>query len=333
MSSENTTPPHDENINAHDKNTEYGEAGQKKNKSAEDGSASKSLSTLLNSAAQSLSAIAGKTANIASKAKNISKNITIEDILVKAILIQGVRIDRADFLRKELRKHYPEGTVELAVSRNPASAGISRKEVNTLAVQSINLETAKVTAISAAAGIPGGFAMAATVPADLAQYFGFVLRIMQKLTYLYGFPDFELKDDSIDDATLNQVLIFTGVMFGVQEANAAIKAVAQSAATHMSKTLARKALTKTAVYPIVKKAAKITGIRMTKQIFAESVSKAIPLIGGAVSGAVTYMTFKPSARKLKSNLEQYRLSDPEFYKAAPEPNASSEAHNDLPDHG
>ena len=117
-------------------------------------------------------------------------------------------------------------------------------------------------------------------------------------------------------------------MFGVQEANAAIKAVAQSAAAHMSKTLARKALTKTAVYPIVKKAAQITGTRMTKQIFAESVSKAIPLIGGAVSGAVTYVTFKPSAR-----LEQYRLSDPEFYKAASEPDASSEAHNNLPDHG
>ena len=283
------------------------------------------MSTLLNSAAQSLSTIAGKTANIASKAENISKDITIENILAKAILIPGVRIDRADFLRKELRKHYSEGTVEFAVSRNPAFAGISRKEVNTLAVQSINLETAKVTAISAAAGIPGGLAMVATVPADLVQYFGFILRILQKLAYLYGFPDFELKSDSIDDATLNQVL--------VQEANAAIKAVAQSAAAHMSKTLARKALTKTAVYPIVKKAAQITGTRMTKQIFAESVSKAIPLIGGAVSGAVTYVTFKPSARKLKSNLEQYRLSDPEFYKAASEPDASSEAHNNLPDHG
>lgn len=327
------TPPNDKNINAHNKNDGNGETGRRKNKSSKDGSASKSLSTLLNSAAQSLSTIAGKTANIASKAENISKDITIENILAKAILIPGVRIDRADFLRKELRKHYSEGTVEFAVSRNPAFAGISRKEVNTLAVQSINLETAKVTAISAAAGIPGGLAMVATVPADLVQYFGFILRILQKLAYLYGFPDFELKSDSIDDATLNQVLVFTGVMFGVQEANAAIKAVAQSAAAHMSKTLARKALTKTAVYPIVKKAAQITGTRMTKQIFAESVSKAIPLIGGAVSGAVTYVTFKPSARKLKSNLEQYRLSDPEFYKAASEPDASSEAHNNLPDHG
>lgn len=57
--------------------------------------------------------------------------------------------------------------------------------------------------------------MVATVPADLVQYFGFILRILQKLAYLYGFPDFELKSDSIDDATLNQVLVFTGVMFGV----------------------------------------------------------------------------------------------------------------------
>lgn len=115
------TPPNDKNINAHNKNDGNGETGRRKNKSSKDGSASKSLSTLLNSAAQSLSTIAGKIANIASKAENISKDITIENILAKAILIPGVRIDRADFLRKELRKHYPEGTVELAVSKTPHS--------------------------------------------------------------------------------------------------------------------------------------------------------------------------------------------------------------------
>ena len=47
--------------------------------------------------------------------------------------------------------------------------------------QSINYELNKVTAISAAAGIPGGFTMVGTIPADITQYMGHLLRIAQKL--------------------------------------------------------------------------------------------------------------------------------------------------------
>lgn len=32
---------------------------------------------------------------------------------------------------------------------------------------------------------PGGFAMVATLPADIVQYYGYLLRATQKLLYLY----------------------------------------------------------------------------------------------------------------------------------------------------
>ena len=42
----------------------------------------------------------------------------------------------------------------------------------------------RTTALSFAAGIPGGLAMAATIPADVAQFFGMALRLAQELAYL-----------------------------------------------------------------------------------------------------------------------------------------------------
>lgn len=241
-------------------------------------------------------------------------DITPQDILVQALNIPGVKIERSEFLYKELIKYYPEKQVLSAISKNPASVDISREKINEIANQVIDYETNKVSAISFAAGIPGGLAMAATIPADIAQYFGFMLRVMQKLAYLYGFPEFELNENNISDSTMNQLLIFLGVMFGVSGANQGVRIIAETAAGKVSKTLAQKALTKTTLYPIVKKVVTTLGFKMTKDVFAKGVSKFVPIIGGVVSGTITYATFKPCAIKLRDDFKTLNLSDPDFYK-------------------
>lgn len=240
-------------------------------------------------------------------------DINVEDILRQTMKAPLVRIDRAKYLHKELIKYYPEKTVQKAIKHNPAYAGVERDRINKIARNVINYESNKVTAISFAAGIPGGLAMAATIPADLTQYFAFILRVMQKLAYLYGFEEFNFSEDEISDETLNQIMIFLGVMFGVQGANAGVKIVAEAAAKKVSKTLAQKALTKTAIYPIVKKIAQAVGIRMTKQIFADSVSKIVPVLGGVAAGGLTYATFKPCSLKLQRSFKSLDICDPEFY--------------------
>lgn len=128
-----------------------------------------------------------KTQELASLASDkVSEiEITPQDILVRALHVPGVKIERSEFLFKELIKYYPEEQVLKAISSNPASMGIPREKINEIADQVIEYETNKVSAISFAAGMPGGFAMAATIPADVAQYFGFLLRVMQKLAYLF----------------------------------------------------------------------------------------------------------------------------------------------------
>lgn len=95
--------------------------------------------------------------------------------------------------------------------------GIPIDMLNKIANGAIKLETSKTTALSTAAGMPGGLAMIGTIPADLAQYYAHVFRIAQKLAYVYGYKDIDL-----DDATQNVLMIFLGVMFGVQAATAAL---------------------------------------------------------------------------------------------------------------
>ena len=140
--------------------------------------------------------------------------IEFETILAEAARLPLVKIDRELFLRKELRDRYKRDIVEMAIEYNPAYAGIPVEEINRIAKTCIVAETSKVTAISAAAGIPGGFAMIGTIPADLAQYFGHILRILQELVYLYGWQDLGLEKGELKEETKNLLTLFVGIMFG-----------------------------------------------------------------------------------------------------------------------
>lgn len=236
-----------------------------------------------------------------------------ETIIKQVIKIPGMRVDRSQFLKKELIKYFPKEVVEKAVDKNPAFAGIEREKINEIATEVINFETNKVSALSFAAGLPGGFTVAATIPADIAQYFGHIALVLQKLAYLYGFDELQLNETDISDDTLNELMIFMGVMFGVQGANKGVLAIAELATAKVAKSLAAKALTKTAYYPIVKSVATKLGASMTKAVFAKGVSKLVPIAGGLVSGGLTYATFKPSCNKLKKSFMELRLSDPDSY--------------------
>ena len=244
----------------------------------------------------------------------MSGNINFGLVLKESAGLPMVRIDREGFLKTALSPHFDEDTVAKAISVNPAYAGITTQEIKKIARACINYETTKVTTLSFAAGIPGGFAMIGAVPADLVQYFGHILRIAQKLIYLYGWQELFDESGQMDDGTANLLTLFIGVMFGVNGAVNAIAKISEAAAQKAAKSLAQKALTKGIVYPIVKKVAAALGVEMTKDIFAKSVSKIIPVIGGLASGTVTYATYKPMAKKLRDHLATLKLADAEFYK-------------------
>ncbi|MDR7251907.1 hypothetical protein J2X46_000883 [Nocardioides sp. BE266] len=232
-------------------------------------------------------------------------------ILDASARLPGVRIDRSAYLRTALKRHCSEEQIAQAIAQTPAAAGIPRSVIEKVARTSIRFETAKVTGISAAAGIPGGMAMAGTVPADVAQYFGHVIRITQKLAYIHSWPDLFADDEELDEATAGLLTLFIGVMFGVQTAQTGITKVSAMMAGQVVKKLPQKALTQGTVYPIVKKVAGLLGARMTKQIFANGVAKFVPVIGGIASGGLTFATFRPMAKRLDKHLSGLDLVKPE----------------------
>ena len=118
---------------------------------------------------------------------NNDGTVDIQDIIILAIKIPGVHVTRESFLRRELFKNYPSEVIDDAVARTPALAGISETDIDKIADEVIKFERNCVSGISAALGVPGGAAMAATIPADVVQYYGYTLRAIQKLLYLYGF--------------------------------------------------------------------------------------------------------------------------------------------------
>ena len=248
----------------------------------------------------------------------MKEKINFSLVLEKAIALPMVRIDRDSFLKTALSHHFDTETVSKAIEYNPAYAGISADKIKKIANAAINYETTKVTAFSATAGIPSGFAMIGTIPADLTQYFGHMLIIAQKLMYLYGWSDLFDESGQIDDETANLLTLFIGVMFGVKEAVQAVVKISEKASEKLVASIAKKAVEKGAVTPAVKKIASNIANKLSIKIGEEIAMKkiaasVIPVIGGLISGTITYVTYKPMAIRLKNHLATLKQADVSFY--------------------
>lgn len=227
------------------------------------------------------------------------------DFLKKVVRFPGVRINRDEFLRQELTKlRASEEVIERALATSPALAGVPLLALDTLADETITYETNKSAALSFAAGLPGGFAMLGTIPADLMQYYAHALRIMQKLAYLYGWRDL-LADVDDDDEMLGVLAVFFGVMLGVGGAAQSLTAFARIAAkTAYQKHVTKRALMSITWYPVVKYSLRVIGINITKNTFSKGVSKVLPIIGGFVSSGLTFTALQTQSSRLKGHLRQ-----------------------------
>lgn len=242
-------------------------------------------------------------------------DINPEEAFSKTLLVAakfpGVQVSREAYLRSALKRRCSEEQIRLAVEHGPAVAGIPADVIERAAKAAIQFETTRAAGLSAAAGVPGGLAILGTIPVDAAQYFAHMIRVSQKLAYLYGWPDlFSDAGDDLDDATKNVLILFLGVMLGANAANGAVAKVATMMAGQVAKKLPQQALTKGVIYPVVKRVATQLGVKMTKTLFANSVSKAVPLIGAVLSGSLTVATFLPMSYKLKRHLSDSDLARP-----------------------
>lgn len=93
-------------------------------------------------------------------------------------------------------------------------------------------------------------------------------------------------------------------MFGVSYAACGVRIAASAMAKQVAKKLPQKALTKTFYYPVIKSVLKAFGVKITKTTFSKGVAKAIPIVGGIVSGGLTFATMRPMGVRLVDTLER-----------------------------
>jgi hypothetical protein len=215
-------------------------------------------------------------------------------ILNTALKMPGANVDRDDFLAKVFDARND------VIEKGPAKAGIALTELDKAADTEIRNHTGIVTSTSFLAGLPGGIAMAGTIPADLAQYYWHVIVIAQKLAYIYGWPDLHGEDN---DDYLSMLTILIGIMSGAKEASEVFKPLCESLSKEAaSKKLPKVMLAKVGVPQIVKQVAIRLGANLAKQGLSKGITKIIPILGGAISGAVTIATYLPMANTLKDAL-------------------------------
>ena len=230
----------------------------------------------------------------------MSELVSWDKVMNLALSMPMVKVDRTAFLTKEFSMY---DNADQLRDKRPIDL-FDAEAIERAARSVINSHLTTATVTSTAAGIPGGLAMAATMPADIAQYYWHVLVVAQKLGYLYGWPDLLDDKGQITEGTRNVLTLFVGVMFGAQAASKLVGEIAKRVSLQAAKRLPQQALTKTIYYPVVKQVAKWIGVKMTKDTFGKSVGKAIPILGGVLSGAITAFSFKPMAEKLQKHLRE-----------------------------
>lgn len=210
-----------------------------------------------------------------------------------------VRVDREAFLRK----HFGDSEhLDVILERGPQavySVESLRKKANSL----IKNSAAKTSAVSFASGLPGNPAvMIAAGGADVAQYFGFAINLAQQIAYLFGEDDLFDGGGELSEAAQMRVIAYLGAMFGAAGAAALVSNTSKIAGANLGKKVAAQALTKTAWYPLVKKVGAVIGMKITKKTVEKTITKAVPVVGGVVSGGLTYVTFRPMGHRLADTL-------------------------------
>lgn len=246
------------------------------------------------------------------KSKDVSKEIVLEDVINASVQIPGVKVNRNKFLAEQFASYGIN--IQDILDLGPLEAGLTRDDISTVANKLIIKRTSQSSIASFVAGIPGGLAMAATIPADIMQFFGMALRLAQELSYLYGAQDLWVNGQIDDERVKSQLIMYCGVMFGVSGAVSGVRVLSTQIAKTTLKKLPQKALTKTFWYPIVKQIGKAIGVKITKTTVAQGISKAVPVIGGVISGGLNFASMMPMAKRLNNALDQaaFDYSDEDF---------------------
>ena len=217
--------------------------------------------------------------------------------------VPGLLIEREPFLRSALGKSLSADQLRAVVEAGDYGA-VSIDVIDSVADRLIGKTRLITSGASFVTGLPSNLAvLPATITADVAQSFAFYIRVAQELAYLYG----ETRDftEMEDDAVVTSILIYLGAMFGIRAAGRVLILVSKNAGEILAKRFGAVAVTKVlggVPWQVAKVIARLIGIKLTREVAAKGIAKVLPILGGVVSGAITYSVFGPMARRLQVDM-------------------------------
>lgn len=221
------------------------------------------------------------------------------NVINESLKLPFIKVDRSDFLTKTFSNKIDDMPKLL---REGPQAFFSKEELDRIASNVIKSNVLQSSSISFASGLPGGIAIAATIPADMSQFYGYSLKLAQEISYVYVYQNIWANQGELTEDAKNTLILYLGIMFGVSSAGSTIRILSNKLAIQALKQLPNKTLTKHLYFTILKKVLAIFGTKLTKATFAKGVSKVIPVVGGVLSGSMNYLALKPMANKLKDEL-------------------------------
>lgn len=243
----------------------------------------------------------------------MAKEDVAMQVLQQVVKLPVVKVNRSKFLMDKFSKEVVSKDIPRLLEEGP-TALLPQETLDRVTNACIKDNVLLASGTSVLVGLPGGLAMAVTIPTDVAQFYAFSLKLAQELGYIYGYDDLWASRDELSEDAQNTLLLYLGVMLGVNGTAALLRAGGVAVAKQVMKTVPQKALTKTLWYPILKKVLKIFGVNLTKGGLAKGMGKFIPILGGIISGGLTFATMKPMGESLQKELSKLVNYDEEQYQ-------------------
>jgi len=225
--------------------------------------------------------------------------------LKTALKIPGAIINRNSFLRDQFFDKCTQAELDALLETTPKQAGISDEVVKKIAKRIVQLSVAETGSLSFAAGLPGGLFAAASIPADVIQFYLHEIQLFQKLAYLYGKQQIITPETRKEELNLLHLTLYFGVAYGAADAEDALWEFEQT----KIRPEFEKQFEQEAVTQIAMQIGKWLGVRIVKVLTRSGAAKILPLAGGFVSGGMSAMALSKSAKRLRKALKENVLTE------------------------
>jgi hypothetical protein len=225
---------------------------------------------------------------------NAIESMSPEDAIRLALKIPAVSIDRNDFLLDSLADKASTPQINYALTHTPSRAGIVIDMLDDIADKVISDETRVTVATSAAAALPGGLVgVLGGAAADLVSFYAHIIRLCQKLCFLYGW-----RDKPVERISETSLILLIAVASGDSEAERELLRILE--ADHRVAQVNAFVPDETSISAMVRdKILTRLSLNVNRVILGTTAGKVIPVAGAITSSVITYNVLKPMARRLK----------------------------------